>query len=441
MDNLLRALFLFVVVGCIFGCADKDKIKKLPGKYIDLMQEIEYAQPDKALAGKSVVVPAAQVNNKWLNSGFSVSSVVENIKVEPGLSFKINNSKLSHSKSFYGSSVTPVVSDNILYSFDNYGYVSAYNVNSFSKPIWSKQLLTKDIVKDSIGGGLVCDKNFLVVAFGNSTLFALNKDDGSEIWSYNLSSIARSTPVIKDNKVFILTVDNRLYCLNLLTGKLIWTHEGAIEQFGVFGSASPVISGNLVIVPHSSGQINALNISSGETVWQISLIKSNSNSTMLYLNDIDMTPIVNQGTIYVSNYAGTMFAIDASTGQIKWLNNSIGGNKFSWIAGNYIYSVNKYNQLTAVLKQTGQIKWVSDLVEKIETKKKSNKDKLVASGPIMVNGMLYLTTSDGKLIVFDPLSGAKINEYTISKNVYSPPISVGDKIYFINNSGTLSVVR
>jgi outer membrane protein assembly factor BamB len=59
----------------------------------------------------------------------------------------------------------------------------------------------------------------------------------------------------------------------------------------------------------------------------------------------------------------------------------------------------------------------------------------------MINNMLYLTSSDGKLSVFDPASGIKLNEYQISKNVYSPPISVGDKIYFINNSGILSVVR
>ena len=441
MNKVLKILLLFIMIGSIFGCANKDKIKKLPGKYIELMQEIEYAQPDKALAGKAIAIPHSQINDKWLNSNFSVSAMPENIKIPSELSYKISNSKLAHSNNLYGVSVTPVIFNNILYSFDNQGYVVAYNVSNFSKPIWSKKLFAKELAKDSIGGGLVCDKDFLIVTFGNTNLIALNKDDGSEIWRYSLSSIARSTSIIKDDKVFTLTVDNRLYCIDLRTGKLLWTHEGAIEQFGVFGSASPVVSGNLVIAPYSSGQLNALNINTGEVVWQLSLIKSTGNSTMLYLNDIDMTPIINQGILYVSNYAGTMFAVEVSTGQIKWANDSVGGNKFAWIAGNYIYSVNKYSQLTAVLKQTGQVKWVSDLAEKITIKSKSNKDKAIISGPVMINNMLYLTSSDGKLSVFDPASGIKLNEYQISKNVYSPPISVGDKIYFINNSGILSVVR
>jgi outer membrane protein assembly factor BamB len=441
MNKVLKILLLFTVTASIFGCANKDKVKKLPGKYIELMQEIEYAQPDKALATKTITIPNLQINDKWLNSNFSVSSIPENIKIEPELTYKINTLKLAHSSNFYDVSTTPVIFDNILYSFNNSGYVTAYNVSDLTKLIWSKKLLPKDIAKDSIGGGLVCDKDFLVITLGNTSLIALNKDDGSEIWNYNLSSIARSTPTIKDNKVFVLTVDNRLYCIDLHTGKLLWTHEGAIEQFGILGSASPVVNGNLVIVPHSSGQLNALNVKSGEVVWQLSLIKSTDNSTMLYLNDIDMTPIINQDILYVSNYAGTMFAVNVSTGQIKWTNDSIGGNKFAWIAGDYIYSVNKYNQLTAVLKQTGHVKWATDLVEKTTIKNKSNKDKVVISGPVMVNSMLYLTNSEGKLSVFNPISGAKLSEYSISKNVYSPPIAVGDKIYFINNSGILSIVR
>ena len=35
------------------------------------MQEIEYAQPDKALAAKTITIPNLQINDKWLNSNFS----------------------------------------------------------------------------------------------------------------------------------------------------------------------------------------------------------------------------------------------------------------------------------------------------------------------------------------------------------------------------------
>ena len=41
MNKVLKILLLFIMIGSIFGCANKDKIKKLPGKYIELMQEIE----------------------------------------------------------------------------------------------------------------------------------------------------------------------------------------------------------------------------------------------------------------------------------------------------------------------------------------------------------------------------------------------------------------
>ena len=91
MNKVLKILLLFIMIGSIFGCANKDKIKKLPGKYIELMQEIEYAQPDKALAGKAIAIPHSQINDKWLNSNFSVSAMPENIKIPSELSYKISN--------------------------------------------------------------------------------------------------------------------------------------------------------------------------------------------------------------------------------------------------------------------------------------------------------------------------------------------------------------
>jgi outer membrane protein assembly factor BamB len=438
INKILYPILIIVILICGMGCEKKTKIKKLPGQYTDLMQEINYAKPDSVLAEKPVMLPGAQPNNQWLSSNFSLVSIPENIKIEPPLANKISNYRLLHSHNIYGASITPVVEKGILYIADNKGFVAAYNTQNFSKALWTTQIFRNLPLNDNAGGGFSLYEDMLVVTFGNDYLIALDKNTGSEIWHYNLSNVTRAAPTIKNGKVLVLTIDNRLYCLNVHTGELIWTHEGAIEQLGVFGSASPAVSEKLVIVPHSSGQLHALDINSGQLVWQLNLIKNTNNSTMLYLNDIDMTPIINNGTVYISNYAGTMFAIELTSGQMKWYNDTIGGTKFAWIAKDYIYSVNKFNQLTASLKQTGQIKWV---VQIANTNSKSKNNKLIINGPIMVNNILYLTTTEGKLLTYDPITGNELGEYKISKAVYSPPIAVDNNIYFINDTGTLSVLR
>ncbi len=432
-----RVILLIIALSMNTGCDKSNKNKPLPGKHINLMQEIIYAKPDEALKNKEIIIPTAQVNHQWLSSNFDLNSVPQNIKIETPLSYQISRHSLLKANSMLTSTITPVIAEGVLYLADSRGNVAAYNTKNFSKPLWYKMALNKADIYDQVGGGLKLVQNTLVVTFGGKTIVALDKTSGEEIWTYNLSNIARSAPEIKNNLVYVLTIDNRLYCLNLHNGFVVWTHEGAVEQFSVFGSASPVTTEHLVIVPHSSGQLLALNAKTGESVWQLNLIKNVNNNTMLYLNDIDMTPVINQNTIYLSNYTGVMFAIDITTGHIKWTNDSVGGSKFIWIAGDYIYSVNNYQQLTAVLKQTGQVKWVQNIEDGTP---KSKKDKLVLAGPIMINNILYFTSVDGMLIAFESTTGKKIYEYKIDKAVYSPPIAVERNIYFINNTGVLSVI-
>ena len=439
MNKIFRIFLVVTVLVSSFGCAKKDKVK-LPGKYIDLMQEINHATPSAELDKVTIKIPAAVANNSWLNSNFSLAEIPGNIKIEPILTHSSSTYKLQYSKNIYGASVTPVIDGGVIYVSDNQGQASAYNLDKLNKPIWTSKVIVGGDEKEFAGGGLALAQSRLVFTFGSKIIVALDQTSGSEVWRYSLSNISRSAPVIRNGKVFALTIDNRLYCLDLNNGAMIWTYEGATEQFGVFGFASPIVTDKLVIAPHSSGQLIALDIKSGEVVWQVSLIKNTNNNTMVYLNDIDMTPIIDHGVIYLSNYAGVMFAINANNGQVNWANDTAGGNKFAWIAGDFIYAVNRYNQLVAVQAKTGMIKWAQNLEEEAGDKKKT-KEKFVFSGPIMVNDLLYLTTSDGRLLAFDPITGSKAGEYKIAKAVYSPAIAAANHLYFINNFGTLSIIR
>lgn len=436
MNTLIKSLALIFSLSLIFsGCAKKQK--RLSGDYISLMEEISYAKPDETLKNTVITIPAATINPAWPTSNFSLNGIPENIKTTNPIDFKTSTHSILGTKNLHTASISPVIVENVMYLFNNKGHVSAFQTDKLNKPLWTKIIAESDSERDLAGGGLVASGNRLIVTFGNKTVVALNKNDGQELWRLDLSNIARSAPIVKDNKVFVLTIDNRLYCLSLIDGKVLWTHEGAIEQFGIFGFASPAVFDNLIITPHSSGQLFALNTNTGEPVWNANLIKSSNNNTMLYLNDIDMTPIIKNGVVYISNYAGVMFSINAKTGEVIWANDAAGGNKFAWIAGDYIYSVNRYNQLTAMQKKTGQFAWVTNL----EQSKPKKGIKMQYSGPTMINGSLYVTCSNGMLMVYNPANGEQISEHKISNSVYSPIIAVENQIYFISNSGSLSVVR
>jgi len=84
----------------------------------------------------------------------------------------------------------------------------------------------------------------------------------------------RSTPTVKDGKVYVLNQLLVLTCLDAQTGKTLWTKdimkENAGRNIGWKSAASPVMDGNLVFVggggPGES--LLALNKESGAVVWK-----------------------------------------------------------------------------------------------------------------------------------------------------------------------------
>lgn len=437
--NIILAAIL-ILVG---GCSKKTK-SYLEGKdYINLMEEEFKAVPDNSLKGINVVIPAAQKNKHWINSNFNQAKAPENIAVN---GFNPANQKkytLYRDSNIFGSNYTPVIDDGVLFIVDNKNTVHAFDVDNSFKSKWKKSLINKYQSSEFAGGGIAKHQNILIVTYGSNSVVALDAKNGDMLWQYKLSNISRASPVISGELAFIITIDNKIYCFDIHSGVSKWAMSGAVESLGVFGSASPAVGGDKVIAPYSSGQLFAIGVTTGQVIWDVSLIKSQQNSTSLYLNDIDTSPVISDGIVYVANYTGALFAIDLSTGQIKWVNEQAGGNKFVWVIEDFIFTVNKASQLVAVYKLDGAVKWVLDLLPyelKSQKKQKQLGDFTIYSGPVMINGKLYLSSSEGKLFEVDPKDGKLINHYTIPKDIYTPPIAADDKVYLFNNGGSLVVM-
>ena len=108
--------------------------------------------------------------------------------------------------------------------------------------------------------------------------------DGHELWTYsypcNLKLASgyangpRSSPTVRDDKIYSLGACGNLACLDARSGKVIWTRDlradyhAAIPPWGV--ANSPCVEGNLVVV-QAGGDMNACVIAfdkdTGRMVW------------------------------------------------------------------------------------------------------------------------------------------------------------------------------
>jgi len=119
-----------------------------------------------------------------------------------------------------------------------------------------------------------------LVIFGSPTTYtvALNKNNGSVIWIKNVAVNSQITRF--SNYIFFVDEENRLNCLNYLTGGIKWSVQ--LEKFKSIDVPKYLNYGNNISAP----------------LLYSSVLVVNSN-------------------IFLQNYLGELFVIDINSGEIK----------------------------------------------------------------------------------------------------------------------------
>ena len=120
----------------------------------------------------------------------------------------------------------------------------------------------------------------------------------------------RATPTLVDNKVIILTLDNRTLVFEKKDGSLIWEHQGIQNTTSIIGEPKVAVEGNLVLAPYSNGDIFALNLTNGVELWKQSSVNIEQSETSNSFSDIDANPVILKNIIIIASTSGKVFAIN-----------------------------------------------------------------------------------------------------------------------------------
>lgn len=431
MNKKINILYTIIFL-LLASCSSQEKIDNLD-KYEAVYSETPAVEIDETIKKHQITIPHSETNYQWLNSNLVLSKIPQNLQVTSSLNdyrtyrlFKSKDSQINLLR-------TPVIYKGTMYVMDYSGSLYAYSLNNMKKAKW----VTK-IEEDSdglLGGGISVGENTIVVTSGSNIVTALALD-GTEIWKQQLSNISRSTPNIKNNKIFISTIDNRLYCLSLTTGSIMWFYQGANENLHTLQSPSPITHNNLVIHAFSLNEVSAINSDNGQLVWSSDL--SNYKISSTNINDVDLTPTISNSSLFLSSFAGDISSINLKNGFVEWTRNKAGSNIAMWNAGNHIYSITKEGYLAATYTLTGSVQWAKKLEDMIPQKERKN---ISFTGPIMINGLLYAASSNGHLLKISVNHGKLIKTVPITKNSFSFPIVVGQNIYLLSKDGSLTIVH
>ena len=200
---------------------------------------------------------------------------------------------------------------------------------------------------------------------------AIDADTGKELWSFPLGIAKyegggdsgtpdnkggdgpRSTPSVDGNRVYVMSGQLHLYCLDAATGHEVWSvdllkeHHG--RNIGWENAASPLIEGNLVLVAGGGeGEgLLAFDKGSGKVVWKGQDDKmTQSTPTAATIEGVRQVVFFTQKGLV---------AVAPATGDVLWrfpFRYSVSTAISPVIGGNMVYCSNGYGVGAAVAKIT-----------------------------------------------------------------------------------------
>jgi outer membrane protein assembly factor BamB len=178
---------------------------------------------------------------------------------------------------------SPVISNNVIFIGNRAGYLNAANATTGqSKWIFSTNGISLEQSKPSVNNGVIYLASWYKINDFNQAgaLYAINENDGSQIWKGLNGQGFTSGPVYADGKVFINSDDLNIYAVDAATGNVTWK-----KQIIANGAVPTVANGNVFAGGGGSNAFYVLDSSTGNESWKLSLTNCGRTSKPLVVNE------------------------------------------------------------------------------------------------------------------------------------------------------------
>jgi outer membrane protein assembly factor BamB len=423
----------------VSGCDIFDKKKEpLPGERVAVFQDRRDIEPDRETASIEVVLPAPVVNDSWPQSGGYANYAMHHLAIGDAPQIVWSASVGAGSTSDRLLTTPPVVAEGRVFVKDAESTVSAFEADT-GKALW-RVTLSPEKARDSdeFGGGLAYYNGRLFVTTGFAHVFSLDPADGKEVWRSAVSAPVRGAPNVFADRVFVVSIDNKLHALAAIDGSDLWNFTALQETAGYVTASSPAASGEFVVAPFSSGELVALRLDNGRQVWNEALIGQRREARAFgNLADIRGRPVIDRGQVVAIGSAGQFAAIDLRSGQRAW-ERGFGGNQTPWVAGRFLFIVTSSADVAAVNRADGKVKWVTPLTQYEDAK---GRRPVLWAGPVLAGDRLLIGGSTGDLIALSPYTGEVIGRMEVREPMRLAPVIANRTIYVLTDYGRLIALR
>ena len=292
---------------------------------------------------------------------------------------------------------------------------------------------------------------FAGVAYVGSTdgnLYAIDVATGTQKWKFATGARITSSPAVAGGTVFFGSYDGNFYAIDASSGQLRWKFASEGERrfaakhihgmepktetmpdpFDFFLS-SPALWNGTVYFGSGDGNVYALDATTGDLRWKFHT-----------LDVVHASPAVANGTVFIGSWDSNFYALDGKTGAEKWhfktgvdpvIFNQVGIQSSAAVVDGIVYFGCRDSKFYALDAGTGKLIWSFD-----------NKGSWVISSPAVRDGNVYFATSDSGLFhAVDAKTGSE--RFTLSFKhwpMFSSPAIAGKMAYIGSHEGKLIAI-
>ena len=287
----------------------------------------------------------------------------------------------------------------------------------------------------------------LFIGSNDGNVYALDVATGAQRWKTRTGGRVASSAAVADGRVFIVSYDSNLYALDATSGEVRWKFatdgerrftakhlhgaepaaEMMADPFDVYLS-SPAVERGVVYFGSGDGNVYAVDATSGALKWKF---KTG--------DVVHASPALANGTLYIGSWDSYFYAIDTATGRQKWrfktgedhkIYNQVGIQSSAVVVNGVVYFGCRDSKVYAVDAATGKERWSY-----------SNKGSWVIATPIVRADTLYFSTSDsGMFQAVDAGTGKALYSLKFIWPSFSSPTIARDVLYIGSHAGKLLAI-
>ena len=285
-----------------------------------------------------------------------------------------------------------------------------------------------------------------VLYFGgdDGNVYAIDAETGRQIWKRATAGPLSATPAVASGAVYVGSYDGKFYALNAQTGAMKWKFatggERRFEAKGLHGMqpknqtmadpfdvflSSPVVANGAVYFGSGDGNLYALDASSGELRWKF---KTG--------DVVHASPAFADGVLFFGSWDSYFYAVDAKTGKEKWrfhggedalIHNQVGFQSSPAVVDGVVYTGCRDSNLYALDAATGKEKW-----------RFHNELSWVITSPAVAQGKVFFATSDSSLYhVVEAATGKPVLRQQGKAYMFSSPAVANDVVLIGVLNGTV----